>query len=195
MNEGMRKNATEQDGTVRRTLRGWWQARHRIAMEALFLSVVVMTVIGIALTNIAPAASYRYWLFTVGLFAIAGVLTGNLRAWEEHRSLFHVTLEQTVHWAVTLLAVLIVHLMLLSGRLTYEATGLILMLLLGQAVALDGFYRTGWRFAVLGLTIMIMALFAAWFAAYVWMIVAGGLLLWLAAVLLDVYLPHPADGR
>ena len=195
MNEGMRKNATEQDGTARRTLRDWWQARHRIAMEALFLSVVMMTVIGIALTNIAPAASYRYWLFTVGLFAIAGVLTGNLRAWEEHRSLFHVTLEQTVHWAVTLLAVLIVHLMLLSGRLTYEATGLILMLLLGQAVALDGFHRTGWRFAVLGLSLMVMALFAAWFAAYVWMIVAGGLLLWLAAVLLDVYLPHPADGR
>ncbi len=195
MNEGIRKNATEQEGMARSTLRDWWQARHRIAMEALFLSVVVMTVIGIALTNIAPAASYRYWLFTVGLFAIAGVLTGNLRAWEEHRSLFHVTLEQTVHWTVTLLAVLIVHLMLLSGRLTFEATGLILMLLLGQAVALDGFYRTGWRFAVLGLTIMAMALFAAWFAAYVWMIVAGGLLLWLIAMLLDIYLPHPAERR
>ncbi len=195
MDEGRWKNTTEQGGTARRTLRAWWEARHRIAMEALFLSVVVMTVIGIALTNIAPAASYRYWLLMVGLFAITGVLTGNLRAWEEHRSLFHVTLEQTVHWAVTLLAVLIVHLMLLSGRLTFESTGLILMLLLGQAVALDGFYRTGWRFAVLGLTIMVMALFAAWFAAYVWMIVAGGLLLWLVAVLLDIYLPHPADGR
>jgi len=132
MNENMRNDATEREETGRRTLRDWWRARHRIAMEALFLGVVVLTVIGVALTNIAPAASYRYWLFTVGLFAIAGVLTGNLRAREEHLSLFHVTLEQTVHWAVTLLAVLIVHLMLLSGRLTYEATGLILMLLLGQ---------------------------------------------------------------
>ncbi len=195
MDEGSQKDMTGHGGTARHTLRDWWQARHRIAMEALFLSVVVMTVIGIALTNIAPAASYRYWLFMVGLFAIAGVLTGNLRAWEEHRSLFHVTLEQTVHWAVTLLAVLIVHLMLLSGRLTFEATGLILMLLLGQAVALDGFHRTGWRFAILGLTLMVMALLAAWFAAYVWTIVTGGLLLWLVAVLLDVYLPHPADKR
>ncbi len=194
MDENMRNGTTEREEKERRTLRDWWRTRHRIAMEALFLGVVVLTVIGVALTNIAPAASYRYWLFTVGLFALAGVLTGNLRAREEHRSLFHVTLEQTVHWAVTLLAVLIVHLMLLSGRLTYEATGLILMLLLGQAVALDGFHRTGWRFALLGLAIMAMALFAAWFAAYVWMIVVGGLLLWLAAVLLDAYLPHPADG-
>ena len=195
MDENMRNGTTEREEKGRRTLRDWWRARHRIAMEALFLGVVVLTVIGVALTNIAPAASYRYWLFTVGLFALAGVLTGNLRAREEHRSLFHVTLEQTVHWAVTLLAVLIVHLMLLSGRLTYEATGLILMLLLGQAVALDGFHRTGWRFALLGLAIMAMALFAAWFAAYVWMVVVGGLLLWLAAVLLDAYLPHPADGQ
>ncbi len=132
---------------------------------------------------------------TVGLFAVAGILTGNIRAWEEHRSLLHVTAEQTTHWAVTLLAVLIVHLMLLSGRLTFEATGLILMLLLGQAVALDGFYRTGWRFALLGLTIMGMALFAAWFAAYVWMLIAGGLLLWLAATLLDIYLPHSERKR
>ncbi len=195
MNEGLRKDTTERGETAQRTLRGWWQARHRIAMEALFIGVVVMSVIGIALTNIAPAASYRYWLFTVGIFAIAAVLTGNLRAWEEHRSLFHVTLEQTVHWGITLLAVLIVHLMLLGGRLTFEATGLILMLLLGQAVALDGFHRTGWRFALLGLAIMVMALFAAWFAAYVWMLVAGGLLIWVLAVILDIYLPHPADGR
>ncbi len=99
--------------------RTWWRARHRILMEALFLAVVVMTVIGIALTNITPSTSYRYWLMTVGLFAIAGILTGNIRAWEEHRSLLHVTAEQTTHWAVTLLAVLIVHLMLLSGRLTF----------------------------------------------------------------------------
>ncbi len=176
-------------------LRGWWRTRHRIFMEAIFLAVVVMTVIGVALTNVAPSASYRYWLFTVALFAVSGILTGNLRAWEEHRSLFHVTLEQTVHWAVALLAVLIVHLMLLGGRLTYEAAGLILMLLLGQAVALDGFYRTGWRFALLGLTLMAMALFAAWFAAYVWMIVAGGLVLWLVAVIVDAYLPRSPEGR
>ncbi len=62
-------------------------------------------------------------------------------------------------------------------------------------MALDGFYRTGWRFALLGLTIMGMALFAAWFAAYVWMLIAGGLLLWLAATLLDIYLPHSERKR
>ena len=164
-------------------------------MEALFIGVMILAVIGIALTNVAPAVSHRYWLLTVGLFALAGILTANLRARAAHRSLFHVTLEQTVHWALALLAVFIVHLMLLSGRLTYEAAGLFMMLLLGQALALDGFYRTGWRFALLGLTLMAMALFAALFAAYVWMIVAGALLVWLLALALDVYLPHPADGR
>ena len=163
------------------------QARRRkLLLEALFLAVVALAVVGLALTNASPALGYRYWLVTIALFALAGVLVGNIRAHAAHRPLMKVTLDQVAHWGVTLLAVFLVHMLVMSGRITYEAAGFVMMLLVGEAVTLDGIYQTGWRFAMVGLTIMAMAIITAWFALYVWMLVVGGLLVWA----LLAYLEH-----
>jgi membrane protein YdbS with pleckstrin-like domain len=41
---------------------------------------------------------------------------------------------------------------------------------------------------------MFMALLAAWFAAYVWMIVAAGVLLWLLTLAVDIFIIHPRSA-
>ncbi len=171
------------------------QARRRkLFLEALFMAVVALAVTGLALTNASPALGYRYWLVTIALFALAGVLVGNIRAHAAHRPLMKVTLDQVAHWGVTLLAVFLVHLLVLSGRITYEAAGFVMMLLVGEAVTLDGIYQTGWRFAMVGLTVMAMAIITAWFALYVWMLVVGGLLVWALLAYLEHRMGNPPSG-
>lgn len=162
--------------------------RHRLLVEALFLLVIIMALTGFALSNAAPQTGYHYWLFTLLAFAAIAIITGNIHAWEQHRSLWRITAEQLVHWGITLLSVLVVHLVLLSGRLTYEAAGLMVMLLLGQALALDGYHRAGWRFGLLGLVMMGLTLLAGWMAASIWLLALGGILLWALSFPLEALL-------
>ena len=169
----------------------WRRARHRTLTEIFYFAVVVLGVTGIAITNVSPAASYRFWMFSAGIFAIAAIITASLRARQRSAPLMGLILEQLVHWALTVFSIIILHFMVLSGRLTFEGAGLVMMLVLGQVIALDGYRRTGWRFALLGLAIMLTALLAAWFAAYVWMIAAAGVLLWLLTLMVDIFIIHP----
>jgi hypothetical protein len=168
--------------------------QQRLLAEALFLFVTGLAVTGLALTNASPALGYRFWLITVALFAVAGVITGNLRARAVSQRLMKVTVAQAAHWGVTLLAVLLVHLLVLSGRITYEAAGFVMMLLIGEAVALDGIYQTGWRFAVLGLVLMAMAIVIALFSLYIWVLLVGGLVVWGLLAVLEHGVRHRGSG-
>ncbi len=173
----------------------WWQRKHRLREELVLAGVLSLALLGIAITNISPASSYRYWLVIMGLFALAGMVLAGLRSHQKGLSVSHVALDQLVHWGATFGAVLAVFIMLGAGRLTYEATGLMILLLLGLAMFLDGYYRAGWRFSLLGILIVILALAAAWLSAYIWPILIAGAVIWPLSILAEIRLGHKLMNR
>jgi len=184
-------NTKEHPGPVAR----WWAHEHRVIEEITLASILALVLIGIAITNISPIESYRYWIAMIVLFATAGLIIGAVRARRDLKSIPRVMLDQIVHWGATLTVVVIVYMMLNAGRLNYEAAGLVVLLLLGLAMFLDGYYRVGWRFSLLGILVVLMALGAAYLTAFVWPILILGAVIWPLTIMAEIYLTHHKDKK
>jgi len=193
MNEALSKSdpAAEKPGPFTR----WIRREHRFIEELVLAGVLALILIGIAITNISPTRSYRFWFAMVVLFATAGLVLGAVRAHRKHISIPKVALDQVVHWAATFVAVVAVYWMLNAGRLTFEAAGLVILLLLGFAMFLDGYYRVGWRFSLLGLILGLMSVGAAYLSAYIWPILILGAVIWPLSIGVEIYLTHLGDKR
>jgi hypothetical protein len=111
----------------------------RFIEEVILLIVFALSLIGMGLTDFSPLESHRYWVVMIILLAIASIGLG----WSKENyqgKIVELAVRQLIHWGATLLTVLGVYLLLQTGRLNYESTGLIV----GFSLFLDG--RTlGWR--------------------------------------------------
>jgi len=74
-----------------------------------------------------------------------------------------------LHWIGLLVAVQLVYLLLLTGRLHNENTGLIVFLLLALTTFLAGIHL-GWRLCLMGLFLGAALVAAAFLEEYVWML-------------------------
>ncbi len=157
--------------------------RKTLVEDIILLFLLALCLLGMAITNFSPARSYRYWLVMTAVFWVGGMII----VWSkrpEHR-LRAVLLVQTVHWLATAVTVIGVFLLLEAGRLNYETTALVLLLVLGLAVFLDG-YRISWRLSLLGAMLGFSAIVAALIEQYMWIIALGTLAV-LAVVVLWEY--------
>jgi len=156
--------------------------RSLVAEEIALAIGFVLVLIGVGATNFAPDSSYRYWLWLTGLIALVGTAIGALKVHgdsSDWHDLTRLLTGQLVHWAGVFAAIACIYLLLQFGRLNYEGTGLITALVLGLATFLDGFYRVGWRFALLGISIVFTTVVAAYVEAYVWPLLFMVGVLWL----------------
>ncbi len=170
---------------------------HRMAFfeEALLAQVFLMSLVGIGLTNFSPRASLRFWIALSVLIAMTGLVLGVVRAVEKAASQTAngktangkaAVLEMTgvgamigrqiVHWGATLATIGAVYQLFLAGRLNYESTGLVLLLVLGLATFLDG-VRISWRYALIGLVIGATSVLAGFVNQYLWLALFGALAL------------------
>lgn len=157
--------------------------------DIILLILLVLCVAGMAITNFSPARSYRYWLVMTAVFWIGGMII----VWSkkpEHR-IRSVFLVQTMHWFASAVAVVGVFILLDTGRLNYETTGLVLLLLLGLAVFLDGF-RISWRLSLLGVMLGVSSIIAALIEQYIWIVMLGTVAGVLVVVLWE---RRTGDGR
>ncbi len=157
--------------------------RKTLVEDIILLLLLALCLLGMAITNFSPARSYRYWLVMTAVFWIGGMII----VWSkkpEHR-LRAVLWVQTVHWLATVVAVIGVFVLLDAGRLNYETTALVLLVVLGLSVFLDG-YRISWRLSLLGAMLGFSAIVAALIEQYMWIIVLGTLAV-LAVIILWEY--------
>ncbi len=137
--------------------------------EIVLLIVLVLALVGMAITDFSPTKSYRYWILMVILFTLASIGLGWARN-EYHENIFQqLILRQLVHWGATLATVSGVYLLLDTGRLNYESSGLVIELIIGLSLFLDG-HHLGWRFSLLGILVGISAIVAAYIEEYIWII-------------------------
>jgi len=74
--------------------------------------------------------------------------------------------------------------LLYTGRLNYESTGLIVELILGLSLFLDG-RNLGWRISLLGILVGCTAIIAAYVEEYIWVILFVSACLWVVTYYLE----------
>ena len=149
--------------------------------EALLGEVFILSLAGIAITNISPTSGLRYWAGMSLMMAISALVIGAVRMAEERNGRAKFFLAQIVHWAATLLVLFAVHELYRAGRLNHDNAALVLLLILGLSTFLDG-YRISWRFALTGVLLAATALLAAYVEKYTWPMVVIGFVVLLGVV-------------
>ncbi len=135
-----------------------------------FLLLLVLSVIGVGITDYSPAGAHHYWVFMVLASAFISMLGGLTRSRNagEHRSVSWVTV-QLLHWSACVAAVLIVYSLVHAGRINNADAGLILLLLLALAVFLNGAHA-GPYFYLLGIVLGGMTITMAYIERFIWFI-------------------------
>lgn len=155
--------------------------------EALLVLLLILSLVGIGITDFSPADGYGYWIMMVLLFGLSAMIIGWLQS--KHRSDdFKIILrEQTMHWSASLLVVGGAFLILQSGRIAEAETGLIILLILSLSTILDGL-RVGWRFSLVGLFLGIAAVIAAYSPHFLWIELGIAILIVTATVFWELWL-------
>ena len=147
-----------------------WYAHTRNQMELVAIgAVLALAILGLSVTDYSPAKSYQYWAAMTVILAASALIIGWSRARRLDLPIAQTLSVQVINWAATGVAIIGVFLLLKAGRLNFENTGLVLLVLLGLATFLDG-YRINWRFSLVGVLLFLSAIAAAFLEQYVWVV-------------------------
>ncbi len=147
-----------------RTDKYYWQ------MESIVLFVVMLlSVLGIGITEFRPLDSYRYWGVMTLILAATAFVIGWVKSMRNGLAVRDILTKQIVHWAATMVAVGGIFILLNTGRLNYENTGLVLLITLGLSTFLDG-YRVSLGFALVGVMMFLTGIIGGYVEQYVWII-------------------------
>lgn len=166
-----------------------------IVDTVVFIAVLCAAVAGVGLTDFKGLASESYWKW---LFIITALVTTIWGLWrdrqlgmiEERNLLYH----QVVIWGSGLIAMGVIYLLLSTGRLNYETTGLLILLLLALLTFIDGMI-VSWKLYLVGLTQLAILLTTTYIESYLWLILLFSAIIILLVILYVVFkikkLKHP----
>jgi hypothetical protein len=150
-----------------------------------FMLLVVLSVIGVGITDYSPADAHRYWIFMVFVCAVMSILGGlsQSRGQQNRRSVAWLT-TQVLHWSACIAAVLVVYLLVHTGRVNNADAGLIMLLLLALTVFLNGAH-VGSYFYLLGFFLGLMTITMAYIEQYIWFILVAAVITMIVAIYWD----------
>lgn len=150
--------------------------RKRFIEEIVLFIALALSLIGMGITDFSPLESHRYWFVMIILLTFASIALGWSREEYQGNIFKGLIVRQLIHWGATLITVSGVYLLLNTGRLNYEGTGLIIELIIGFSLFLDG-RNLGWRFSLLGVLVGGTAIVAAYVEEFIWIILLVSLCL------------------
>lgn len=132
--------------------------------EFILVIMVIFSLFGVGITNLAPQDAFLYWISMIFAFGIAAMISGWWQVKEKGHVRGHLLKDllflQSLHWLGSLVTVLGIFVMLHSGRMSNETAGLVMQMILGLAAFLDGI-RIGWRFSLAGAYLVVAAVIAS----------------------------------
>jgi len=146
--------------------------------EAILVLLLILSLVGIGITDFSPADGLGYWIIMVFVFGLFGILIGWLQSKHNIDDFKKIIREQSIHWFTSLLVVGGAFLVQKSGRIDPESAGLVILLILSLSTILDGL-RVGWRFSLVGLFMGTSAVVAAYTEHFLWIeiLIAIGIVL------------------
>jgi putative Mn2+ efflux pump MntP len=140
--------------------------RHNSAVEEVVLIIIiVLCLVGIAVTDFSPQDAFVYWMSMIFVFGICAMITGWFNAKlihdpeEEGHKIKEMFVDQFLHWLGALVAVGCLFSFVEAERIDQETTSLMVLLILALATYLDGI-RIGWRFSLAGIYLALTAVAA-----------------------------------
>ena len=152
--------------------------------------VLILSLVGIGITNYAPLKSNLYWGILALILAVSATVSGWYKSKRLGQPIRKLLTIQLVHWTATIVAISSIFLLLKSGRLTFDNTGLVMLILLGLSTFLDGF-RLNWYYSFIGIMILLTGVMAAYIEQYLWILLIISALV--SAIIL--YLEHQKKKR
>ncbi|HPE61532.1 MAG: hypothetical protein KDI15_05500 [Thiothrix sp.] len=102
--------------------------------------------------------------------------------------------QQLVLWGGALVAMAVVYLLLGTGRLNYETTGLLILLLLAFTIFVDGML-VSWKLYVISALLLLTLLLATYVEQYLWMIVIAAVVMMALVVMYVIWQIRHHAGR
>jgi hypothetical protein len=149
--------------------------------ESILIMLILLAIIGIGITDFSPAESHRYWFAMVPVFAGACLILEWSRARGKGQKWTTILRTQVLLWLGLLLAVRLAYLLLHTGRLDNENTGLIILLLLALTTFFAGIHL-GWRLFIVGIFLGLALIGATYLEEFVW------IFLFIAIVVVVIFL-------
>lgn len=115
----------------------------------IMILLVLLSIVGIGITDFSPLLSHWYWLAMVVVIGIACIVMEWSRARKKSLNATTLIKKEVFIWLGVLVAVNLVYFLFHSGRLDSENTGLVILLILALATFLAGL-RQDWRLCLLG---------------------------------------------
>jgi len=151
----------------------------RTTDKIILSALILLTLFGVAVTDVSPASAHKYWLMMIFIFALGAIISGWQRSADKSEKTRVVT-SQLLHWGTTLVAVAIVYIFFHSGQIQNETISLMVVLILALSAFLDG-PHVGWHFSVIGILLGICAVIISYLDQYIWIIAIIAILLVTAA--------------
>jgi len=161
------------------------QAKFAYIEDGILVFLLVLSLIGVAITGFSPEKSYEYWLVMTGVYGLAAFVM----TWLHFKrglafSLKNRLIEQSIHWLSVALVVGALFWLLYTNELNPQSTSIVILLVLALSALLDGL-RVGWRFSVLGGYLGLSSLIVVtykdsfmWISILLALAVIGGAVLW-----------------
>ena len=161
-------------------------AKHVLKMDAmLFVGIMFLALLGVGITDYRGENAHGYWRYMLILMSVGTTLWGAWRARRlglaESSKLLY---QQVILWGTAMVAMAVIYLLLGTGRLNYETTGLLILLVLAFTTFIDGML-VSWKLYVVGLLLLLTLLLATYVESFLWMIVLAAVVM-IALVLVFV---------
>lgn len=150
--------------------------------EAILISLIILSLIGIFINEFSPADGYGYWVIMVFVFAPFAIIIGWRRSKQRSEDFKSILGEQTLHWLTTLLVVGCVSLVQKSDI----QAGRVILLILSLATMLDGM-RVGWRFRLIGLFLGFSAVIPTYTEHFFWLEVVIAVVIIVLTLLWEIW--------
>jgi hypothetical protein len=149
--------------------------------EIVLLALLVLSAVGVAISEISPEKAFRYWIVMVPIFGAVSLFSGWSSARAGGLTAGGVVRRQILHWAALAVAVCLVFLLQASGRMGEADAGTVTLLSLALATFLAGVHFD-WRYCVVGALLAAAVAAIALVSNFLWLIgiVAVGFAVFLA---------------
>ena len=153
------------------------------AQEIVLVGLVLLSGIGIAVSDASRDYGYRYWLAMAPIFGVLSAIAAGSEARRSGGAVAPAVTREVLHWSGLAVAVYLIYLLQASGRVTNEAAGLVALIALALTSYLAGI-RTNWRFCVVGAILACAVAAAAVVEQFLWVVALPALGIAVAAALL-----------
>ena len=154
------------------------------AQELVLLGLVLLSGIGIAVSNASTDRGFHYWLWMVPVFGVLSALAAGFDARRRGATGASAVGREVLHWSGLAVAVYLIYLLQRSGRIAEEALGPVALLCLALTSYLAGI-RADWRFCLVGAILACGVAATALIEQFLWVLalpalgIAAGGLLWM----------------